>query len=882
VKLIEIKSLSGPNIYTYQPVIKMKVDLEEFRNKESKDLSGFNSKLLKVLPTLQEHHCSLGEPGGFLIRLKEGTYFGHIIEHVAIELLNLLGHEVNYGCTREGEKSGIYNIVYEYQNEVTAIEAGKKSYELVSAIVNQQEVNMDEIIKGLNLKERQASLGPSTQAIVDAAEARNIPAIRLGKRNSLIQLGYGEKQQRVQATIAQNTSCIGVDISCDKCLTKKLLIEMGLPVARGDLATNMNETLEITKEIEGNIVTKPYNSNQGKGISLNLKSDYEVQKGFNLAQEYSENVIIEEIIKGNDYRILVVNGKVVAVAQRIPAHVVGDGESTILELIQAINDEPLRGEGHSSPLTKIEVDENVLTLLGQQDYDLDSVLGSGEQVFLRQTGNLSTGGTAIDKTEDIHPVNCQLAVRAAKIIGLDIAGIDLITPDISQSILENSGAIIEVNAAPGIRMHHYPTVGKARDAAGAIVDMLFPNQDNGRIPIISITGTNGKTTVTRLIGLILQQAGYKVGMTTTEGIYINEECILKGDTTGPLSAQTILRSSNVEVAVLETARGGILRAGLGYDESDIGVITNISSDHLGQEGINSIEDLVDIKSLVIERINEEGSAILNADDQEVVKLSSRSNGQNIIYVSKQDTNFILRKHLVQGGSGVYIKENKLVINHNQQEEVVINIDNIPATYGGIAEHMVENILVAIASCIDFGIEIEIIREVLKRFGSDYSQNLGRLNIIEVAGVKVILDYGHNLAGYRATLEVAKELESKGILGVIGVPGDRRDEAIINIGELAGQYLQEVIVKEDQDLRGRGEGEVAELLSSGLNNSQKDLELEVILSEDKAVEEALNRVGPGQVLVIFYEKNPEYLLDLIKDKLQIKEESEILSEVMITE
>ncbi|SJZ74610.1 cyanophycin synthetase [Selenihalanaerobacter shriftii] len=880
MRLIEISKLIGPNIYTYYPAIRVKLDLEDLDKVESKEVERFNSKLITLIPTLKEHYCALGQPGGFLIRLKEGTYFGHVVEHVAIELLNLIGHKVNYGCTRESEVSGIYNIIYEYQSYAPAILAGKEAYKIVKSIINGQEVSMEEIIEGLNKEDVKASLGPSTQAIVDAAHKRNIPTIRLGKRNSLVQLGYGIEQKRIQATISQITSCVGVDIACNKNLAKELLKDMGVPVAKGDMATTEKEALEIARNLEGKIVTKPYNSNQGKGISLNIKTDYDVMNGFKLAQSYSQEVMVEKMISGNDYRVLVINGEVVAVAQRIPAHIVGDGEATILELIQEVNKDPLRGEGHSSPLTRIRVDEAVLFLLAKQDYHLDSVISRGEQVFLRETGNLSTGGTAIDKTDEIHPVNKQLAIRAAKVIGLDIAGIDLITPDISQPLNNGRGAIIEVNAAPGIRMHHYPTIGKSHDVAGAIVDMLFPAGNSGRIPIISITGTNGKTTVTRLVSLILQQADYQVGMTTTDGIYINQKRLLKGDTTGPISAQFVLKDSDVEVAVLETARGGILRAGLGYDESDIGVITNISSDHLGQGGVEDLEDLADVKSLVIERVNDEGTAILNADDQEVVKLSSRSNVQNIIYISSQENNFILRKHLAQGGTGIYVKDNRIIINHNQKEIEVEDIREIPATYKGIAKHMVENILFATAIAFDFGIDVKLIKNVLNNFGGNHQQNLGRLNIVEIAGVKVILDYGHNLAGYQATLEVARELEAEKVIGVIGVPGDRKDESILEIGKISGEYLQKVIIKEDQDLRGRKEGEVAELLASGVNNAEDKLEIEIVLSEIEAVKQALNEIEPGQLLIIFYEKDPAGLLDLIQTELKLKEKK--LAEILVTE
>ncbi|GAB6099757.1 cyanophycin synthetase [Halanaerocella petrolearia] len=865
MRIINLKSISGPNLYTYQSVIKLVVDLEDYAEVDSAQLSGFNDNLIDLLPGLKEHYCSLGKPGGFIKRLREGTYLGHVIEHIALELLVIAGQDVYYGKTRDDKSEGIYEVVFEYQNKATALLAAKKAVNLVSNLVKEEEVNRDKLVTELREKERYSALGPSTAAIAKAAKEEGIPVTRLGTTNSLVQLGYGKYSRMIEATIGESTSCVGVDISCNKDQTRKLLQDMGLPTPRGKVVKTLEEVIRFQSQLDKPVITKPINGNQGKGVSLNLSTPIELKEGIDKAQEYSRSILVEEYISGNDYRLLVVGDEVVAAAKRVPAYIVGDGEQTIEELIVELNQDPRRGIGHEKPLTKVQINRSLKANLSIIGYDLSSIPVEGERVYLQQTANLSTGGTAVDCTEKVHPMNKKLAIRAAKTIGLNIAGVDLITSDISQPLSEE-GAIIEVNAAPGIRMHHYPSQGQSRDVAQKIVEFLNP----ARIPIISVTGTNGKTTTVRMIASILSEAGIKVGQAVTGGIQIGDEVILEGDTTGPLSAQTVLRHQEVEAAVLETARGGILRSGLGYDWSDIGIITNITADHLGQDGVETVEELADIKSLVIERTRKNGYAILNADDPQVVDLAERSNAQGVIYCSLEE-NLVVQRHCEESKPATYVKEGNLVLFDGEDELPVMAIDRLPAAQSGRAKHILENALFAIAAGFAYGIPTFIIRTALQRFGAKVTDNPGRLNVITNSQFTTIIDYGHNPAGYQATLSFAQELVEGELIGVIGVPGNRKNSLIEETGKVAGSYLDQVIIKEDSKLKGREKGEVAQLLKRGVLETGLE-EVTVELDEKEAFKTGLGQAKEGDVVVVFYEQDLDKLIELAEDPDLITEDN----------
>jgi cyanophycin synthetase len=724
LKICDFHIYKDRNIYSHGQVVKMVVDLCQWADIPTKDIEGFNENLLEMLPGLREHGCSSGNPGGFVNRLKEGTYLAHVIEHTALEIQNTVGCPVNYGIARQaGDSDSVYNIIYAYKNEAAGIESGKLAIHLIEKLCSGQSLDLQPQLNIIKNKAKKCQLGPSTKAIYDAAKKRGIPITRIGN-DSILQLGYGKYNKRIKAAIAEDTSCIAVDISCDKSITKHLLNTVGIPVPKGDICTTPDEAVTAAEILDCPVVIKPKSGNQGKGVSLNLSNDEEIIEAFTIAKKVDDDVIVEEYVKGRDYRILVVNNKVVAAAERIPARITGDGKNTINSLIKILNSDKLRGEGHEKPLTKVKINDDVLRLLRKQGYTLDSIPQPGIAVYLKENGNLSTGGEAIDCTNKIHPANRDLAIRAAGIIGLNIAGVDMICEDISKPIENDSGAIVEVNASPGLRMHHYPGQGKVRDAAGSIVDMLYPPGTPFSIPIVSITGTNGKTTTSRMISHILRMHGLTVGMAVTGGVYINNQCIMKGDTTGPASAQIVLTDKNVEAAVLETARGGIIRSGLGYDLSDVGVMTNISEDHLGIDGINSLEDMLHVKSLVVEAVKDNGWVVLNADDPIVVQAAERVHSK-IIYFSMEEDNIIVRKHIAEGGKAVFQKNDYITIVSNNEYIQSLPISEIPAALEGRLIYNVANSLAAIAAGIALKIPVTTIERALRSFYTDEFHNPGR-------------------------------------------------------------------------------------------------------------------------------------------------------------
>lgn len=867
----DIQVYRGRNIYSHKLVIKMIVDLEDYYNTPTVKIQRFNEKLLTLIPGLKEHKCCAGVTGGFLERLDEGTYLGHVAEHAILELQNMLGFDVKYGKARVTDDERVYEVIYQYELEKAGILCGEFIIDLFNSIITGKEFPFKEKLSELTKKVDSMKLGPSTSAIYDEAVKRGIPAMRIGD-DSILQLGYGKYQKRVEATLTENTSCVAVDIACDKELTKKILKDACIPVAEGFTVYDEEEAIDLAHSIGFPVVIKPKCGNQGKGVSVNLRCDEEVRDAFKIADKYSKDIIIEKFISGKDYRVLVVGDNVAAVSQRIPPSVVGDGISTIKELVEAENNNPKRGIDHERQLTKIIIDDICMATMKKLGFSLDSVLSEGERLYLRENANLSTGGTARDCTDIIHPYNIELATRAAMLIGLDVAGVDITTPDISKPITDTGGVIIEVNAAPGIRMHHYPAEGKPRNVGKAIVDMLYPRNSNSTIPIVSVTGTNGKTTTTRMISHILSLYGYNVGMTTTGGIYINNKCILKGDTTGPTSARTVLRDRNVEAAVLETARGGIIRSGLGYDLADVGIITNITDDHLGIDGINTLEDLAFVKSLVVEAVKDRGYAVLNADDPLTPMISERVKCR-IIYFSRNKDNIILKKHLKDGNAGVYVNNGVICIGRGQDIYPVAGITELPCTLEGRISYNIENSLAAVAGGYGLGIPIDSISRGIKTFYLNEVQNPGRFNIYNVGNFRVLVDYGHNTAGYTGVLEAAKKLGASRLVGVVGVPGDRSDDNAIKIGRIAGENFDYMYIKEDKDLRGRSPGEIARLIEFGAISSGKAREsIKIILSETSALETAMNEANPGDLIVVFYEKL-EGILEVIKKASVLRSEVE---------
>jgi cyanophycin synthetase len=856
MKIKAIRTLSGPNVYSHGPMLVMRLDLGELNEKESYEVPGFIDRLLSLLPGLRDHHCSKGYEGGFVERLHEGTYFGHTVEHVALELSALAGFSTYHGKTRYAGEPGVYNVVVEYVAEEATRFLLERAVELVEAVIAGRQFPLTDIIEEAKEIAADTELGPSTRAIVEAAERRGIPWIRENEAN-LIQLGHGRNLRLIQAAMTDGTSAIGVEVVGDKDSTKARLDKFSIPVPVGEVVGTEAEAVEALNRLGGPVVVKPLDGRQGKGVSLNLSTPEEVADAFLIAREYSRDVLVEKYFEGRNYRVLVVGGRMVAASERIPCHVIGDGAHTVSELIEIENRNPLRGEGHEKPLTKIKKDDPILlTYMRKEGWSLDEVPEEGERVMLCAGMNLSTGGTAKDVTDVAHPGIRSICERAARAVGMDICGVDLVVRDISEPLEKGTGGVIELNAAPGLRMHHFPGEGEPRDVGGAIVEMLYPEGAPARIPILSITGTNGKTTVTRMISHILAETGLAVGMTTTDGIYLNGELIIEGDTTGPVSAKTVLEDKAVEVAVLETARGGIVRRGLGYDWSDISVMTNISEDHIGQDGIESVEDVLWIKSLVAERVRENGTLILSADDEQLARLTeidavSRV-PKRLVYFSLQPNNPVLMKHAEAGGTAYFHRDGWIIELEEGRESPVVEAAHIPATMSGTADFQTANAMAAIAATRAYGLEREAVAASLASFRSD-TENPGRANLFKVGVGYVLVDYGHNAEAFDAVCRMAARWEDRRVSGIIGVPGDRGDRIIEQAGRVAARGFHRVIIKEDKDLRGREKGEVARLLCQAVNDESPGTECHIVLDEIEALRAEIEVMQDRQIIVVFYDR-----------------------------
>ncbi|MBE9243718.1 cyanophycin synthetase [Microcystis aeruginosa LEGE 00239] len=857
MKILRTQTLRGPNYWSIRrdKLIVMRLDLEDLAEKPSNEIPGFYEGLIDVLPSLVEHYCSPGYRGGFFERVRTGTYMGHIIEHIALELQELAGTPVGFGRTRSTSTPGVYNVVFEYVEEQAGRYAGRAAVRLCQSIVDTGTYPKQELAQDLaDLRDlcNNASLGPSTETIVKEAQARNIPWLLLSAR-AMVQLGYGVHQKRIQATLSSFSGILAVELACDKEGTKTILKDGGIPVPRGTVIQYLDELSAAIEEVGGfPIVIKPLDGNHGRGISIDVKTQQEAEEAYDLASAASKtrSVIVERYYKGSDHRILVINGKVAAVAERIPAHVVGDGRSTIEELIEITNQDPNRGDGHANVLTKITIDKTALNVLEKQGYELTSILAHGEIAYLRATANLSTGGIAVDRTDEIHPENVWIAQRVAKLIGLDIAGIDVVTEDIRKPLKEVDGVIVEVNAAPGFRMHVAPSRGLPRNIAAPVIDMLFPPGTPSRVPILAITGTNGKTTTSRLISHICRQTGKVVGFTTTDGVYIDDYLVEKGDNTGPYSASMILKDPTVEIAVLETARGGILRSGLAFNQCDVGVVLNVAADHLGIGDIDTIEQMAKVKSVVAEVVSAEGYAVLNADDPLTVSMAEKVKGR-VAYFSMSPDNPIIHDHIRRGGMAAIYENGYLSILEGEWTLRIEEAVNIPVTMQGMAPFMIANALAACLSTFVHGIDIELIRQGVRTFKPSVAQTPGRMNLFDLGHHHALIDYAHNPAGYEAVGGFVGNWSGEKV-GVVGGPGDRRDDDLILLGKLSALMFDRIIVKEDNDTRGRRRGEVADLILRGISEENASLRPEVILDETEALEKALSTVSEGGLVVIFPE------------------------------
>ncbi|MDS1003180.1 cyanophycin synthetase [Clostridium sporogenes] len=861
MKIENIRVFEGRNIYSHKKCIRMDVDLEGYSNTSSKEIDGFNETLLNYVPELKEHCCCIGRKGGFVERLYEGTYLSHICEHVIIALQNRIGIDVSYGKAREIEDEKYY-IIYQYKYKNMAIECGKIAVDLINNIISGKEYNIKTKIKDLKYLLKSEELGPSTFSIIEEAKKRNIPITKIGEE-SMFQLGYGIKGKIIEATICNSTSAVSVDIACDKLLSKNILMDQCIPVAEGYKVNNYIDLLFKAERIGYPVVLKPRFGNQGKGVIVNIKNQKELVNAYRIINNKFQNIMIEKYINGKDYRACVVDGKVVAVAQRIPPYIIGNGKSTIYELIKELNRDERRGDGHEKPLTKVKIDKELKNNINKVGYTLGHILPKGDKLELRHNANLSTGGVAVDCTDLICNETKEVCERVAKAIGIDICGIDICCEDISKPLNDNEG-IMEVNAAPGIRMHQYPYKGESRNVAKAIVDMMF-KEDNGNIPIISITGTNGKTTTTRLIAHTLSLSGKKVGMTTTGGIYVNNKCIDKGDTTGYYSARTVLTNKEVEVAVLELARGGLIKAGLPYDLADVGIITNVTEDHLGLGGINTLEDMGYVKALVGEAVKKDGYVVINADDEASINIIDRMKSRIVLF-TKNKNNPIISQYLNNENLVLYLDEDTIYLQKLNQNEAIINVNKVPITLRGKLTYNVENIMAAMAALIALGVDINTIRQGLESFSNE-EQNPGRFNVYDVHGTNVILDYGHNIDGYKVVLESVKKMNNKRIIGVVGVPGDRTDSSTLKVGNICGENFDYIYIKEDRDKRGRKNGEIADLLKKGvLETGFKNSNISIVLDEEEALKKAIDFSEPGDLVIMFFEEF-EPAANIVKEKIK---------------
>ena len=844
MKVLKIQALRGPNIWSVnrKKLIQMRMELGELEQLPTNKIEGFQERLEAMFPSMIEHRCSEGVRGGFFSRVKEGTWMGHVIEHIALEIQTLAGMETGFGRTRETKTPSIYNVVFSYTEESVGMYAAEKAIAIAEALISGADYDLAaDIIKMREIREK-VRLGPSTESIVDEAVARDIPWMRLGT-NSLIQLGYGVNQLRFQATITCKTSNIAVDLASNKEDTKRMLEAASVPVAPGGICENEEDLDNTIGKISYPIVIKPLDGNHGKGVSINVTNWQEAISGLAHAKKYSWRVIVEKLIPGFDFRVLVIDNKLVAAAKRVPAHVVGNGKESIQQLIELTNLDPARGYGHEKNLTQIDIDRDTLDLLEKHSYTLGTIPAKKETVYLKSTANLSTGGTSIDVTEMIHPENIFLCERISRLIGLDICGIDIMAKNLTQPLKENGGVILEVNAAPGFRMHLAPAEGLPRNVASPVLDMLYPPGKPSRIPIIAITGTNGKTTTTRLLAHIVKNNGFKVGFTTSDGIYIQNHMMEKGDNTGPISAEYVLRDPTVEFAVLETARGGILRAGLGFSRCDIAIVTNIQEDHLGLDDIETLEDLARVKSTVAKSVKKEGWTILNAEDEYCVKIASELNC-NVAFFSLDEFNPIIQQYCKEGRTVAVYENGFITIKKGEWKIRIERATHVPLTFGGKAKFMIANTLAATLASYLWGFKTEDISLSLQTFIPSVAHTPGRMNIFEFKKFKVMIDFAHNPAGYRGVEEYLHSVESANKIGIIAGVGDRRDQDIKECGLIAARMFDHIIIRQEKHLRGRTEEEIINLLLAGINKCEKKVTYEIIPKETEAIKHAINSAQEG--------------------------------------
>lgn len=847
--IIDIKAMRGPNYWSAHrhKIIVMKLDIRDWEQLPSILIDGFDSSLERVLPSLKGHPCSEEVEEGFIACINEGTLLGHVVERVAIELQRKAGIESGFGQTDATGVKGICRVIFSYTIEKAGIYAATAAVNLVDHLLNGLDYNVDHDILALQQIYNKEKFGTSSYAIVKEAERRNIPYTRLNLE-SLVMLGQGCHQKIICATVTNSTSSIAASWASDKDATRNLLSQAYIPVPAGTLISSMTELEAAVHEIGFPLVTKPVNGNHGRGITTRITTLEQAIEGFTEAKSVSEEIIVEQYINGNDYRFLVINFKLVAVAKRTPAMIVGNGTSTIIELVDEVNKDINRGEGHEQVLTKIAVDVATKSILSKNNLTLNSVLSSGEILYLKETANLSTGGTARDVTDKVHPHNVFMAERIARLMNLDVCGIDIMAKDINMPITKKNGAVLEVNAGPGFRMHLFPLKGAAINVAEPLMRMLYPANAIARIPVVAVTGTNGKTTVTRLIAHIAKVAGYHTGYATTDGICIDGIDVYDGDCSGPHSAATILRDPVVDFAVLECARGGILRAGLGFDKCNISVVTNISDDHLGQNDIDTIEQLANVKAVVPKATFPDGYAILNADDDLVFEMKGFLKC-NIALFSLDANNPRIKDHCENGGLAAFIENNYFVISKGEWKTRIATVAQVPLTFEGKCEFMISNILPSLLAASISNISTVTIAEALKTFIPSPKMTPGRMNLFKFKYFQIMVDYVHNKSGYIQMKDFLDRDTAVFKTGIIGATGDRRDEDIKNIGRYAAQMFDKIIIRHDRDNRGRTAEELSNLITEGIREVDVYIPVEIISNEADAIQYAIDHVIPGELILV---------------------------------
>lgn len=848
MKIVEIKVMRGPNYWSInrKKLIVMKLDLENLEELPTNKIDGFYDRIQTLIPSLQSHRCSEAKEGGFFIRIKEGTWMGHVIEHIALELQSLAGMECGFGRTRGTGSPGVYNVVFSYMEEEVGVFAAKASVQIAEHLINGQDYDIDKDIKHMRELRENVRFGPSTGSIVDEAIARDIPFIRLNSE-SLVQLGYGKNQVRFRATMTDRTSSIAVDLASNKDETKRMLKDAAIPVAKGVCISNPDDLEDSVKRIGFPLVFKPLDGNHGKGASINVKTMEEAVEAFAHAKKYSRKIIIEKFITGYDFRVLVINNRFIAAALREPAHVIGDGTSTIQQLIDKENSDPRRGYGHENVLTEISVDRETLEQLAKKEYTLETILKKDELCYLKGTANLSTGGTSTDVTDIVHPHNIFICERISRVIGLDICGIDIMASNLSEPLEVTGGVVLEVNAAPGFRMHLAPANGLPRNVAAPVIDMLYPTGKSCRIPIIAITGTNGKTTTTRLIAHIVKNNGFKVGFTTSDGIYVGNSMLTKGDTTGPVSAEFILKDPTVEFAVLETARGGILRSGLGFSRCDVAVVTNIQEDHMGLSDIHTLKDMARVKGVVAESVKRDGYVVLNADNNYCAGIS-KSVSCNVAYFSMDENNPVIAEHCKKGGIAAIYENGFITIKKGDWKFRVQKVTSVPLTFGGRVSFMIQNVLAATLAAYVYGFATEDIATSLETFIPSAAQTPGRMNIFDFKEYKVMIDFAHNADGFRGIKEFLSTIESTSKIGIITGTGDRRDDDIRDMGRISAEMFDHIIIRQDKFLRGREADDIVRLLVEGIKEVNPNQSYEYIPKEIEALNHAFSIAKPGSFIV----------------------------------